>query len=168
MKEGRAEASIFWNDFRDLIVYDFATSRNENVGRARTRGVELAWRQQVARPVGIDTGYTYLATEDRTTGERLLRRPRHRAWAAAILHPLPHLTTTLRALYVGARPDVDPVTFARVTNPSYTRLDLFARYDLRHLSPYLRVENATDEAYDEASGFPVPGLRVAAGLEARR
>ena len=164
---GRAEVSIFWNDFQDLIVYDFAASRNENVGRARTRGAEAAFRRRVGARTDVDLGYTYLSAEDSATGDRLVRRPRHRAYAAAALHPVPKLLTTVRATFVGSRPDRDGVTFQPVTNPSYLRIDLYAAWEAARVRPFARVDNLTDRRYEEADGYPAPGIRFTCGLELR-
>lgn len=164
---GRAELSLFWNDFRDLIVYDFAASRNENVGRARTRGAEAALRRPLGRRTEVDLGYTYLTAEDRTSGERLVRRPRHRAYVATAIRPLPALLATVRASFVGRRPDRDGVTFAPVTSPSHLRVDLHASWDARRLRPFVRVDNVTDRRYEEADGFPASGIRFSAGVELR-
>jgi len=164
---GRVEVSVFWNEFRNLIVYDFASSLNENVGRARTRGVEVAWRQRVTDRVEVDAAYTWLDAEDRVTGEDLLRRPRHRASMSAAWHATPRLTVSPRALFVGRRLDADPVNGGHEDLPSYVRLDLFARYDLGRVAPYARLENATDKSYEEVDGYPAPGQRWAAGVEVR-
>lgn len=164
---GRLEVSLFWNDFRDLIVFDFATFKNQNVGRARTRGVELSWRQELTARLDADAGYTYLKGEDRTTGRELLRRPRHRAFAGLTWRPVRALSVSPRATFVGRRDDVDALTFSRIQDPSYLRYDLFARYELAFFAPYLRLENLTDRRYQEAAGFPAPRRRYAAGLEAK-
>ena len=68
LRGGRASASLFWNEFRDLIVFDFAAGLNFNVGRARSRGVELSWRQTSSTGSRWTRSYTYLDTEDRDTG----------------------------------------------------------------------------------------------------
>jgi vitamin B12 transporter len=164
---GRAEISTFWNDFQDLIVYDFAASRNENVGRARTRGVEAAFRRRIGARTDLDLGYTYLSAEDSITGVRLVRRPRHRAYAAAALRPAPRLLTTVRATFVGSRPDRDGVTFQPVTSPSYLRVDLYAAWETARVRPFARIDNVTDRRYEEADGYPAPGIRFACGLELR-
>ena len=164
---GRVEVSVFWNEFRNLIVYDFASSLNENVGRARTRGVEVAWRQRVTDRVEFDAAYTWLDAEDRVTAEDLLRRPRHRASLSAAWHVTPRLTVSPRALLVGRRLDADPATGRHEEIPSYVRLDLFARYDLGRVAPYARLENATDRSYEEVDGYPAPGRRWAVGVEVR-
>lgn len=164
---GRLEATVFWNRIRDLIVFDFASFRNENVGRARAWGVEVGLRQQVHRKVHLEAGYTWLDAEDGATGQPLLRRPRHRAFAAAAVRPVAPLSLTVRGTFSGRRRDVDPLTFESIEAPSHVRYDLFARYEARPLSPYLRVENAGDRRYEEAKGFPAPRRRYAVGFEWR-
>ena len=164
---GRIEASLFWNDFRDLIVYDFVRSGNFNVGKARTRGVEIALRQDLALSLSVDAGYTYLDAEDRGTGLALIRRPRHRAFLGASWQALGRLSLAPRATFVGSRPDSDALTGQRVESPSFLRLDLFARYSLGPVAPYARIENLADHRYEEVNGYPAPRRRYAAGLETR-
>ena len=167
-RSGRLEVSLFWNDLENLIVFDFATSRNESVGKARTRGVELGWRQEISDRLDVDAGYTWLEAEDRGTGDDLLRRPRHRAYLSATVRPLPRLSISPRAVFVGKRRDADGVTFERgIEVPSHVRLDLFARYDLGRFAPYARLENAADRRYEEVDGYPAPRRRWAAGLEVK-
>jgi len=163
---GRAGVSLFWSEFRDLIVYDFARGLNFNVGRARSRGVELSWRQKVRQTVSVDAGYTYLDTEDRDTDLSLLRRPRHGGFFGLTLTPVPALDVSPRAVFVGRRSDVEALSFGeRVESPSYFRFDLYARYRIGSFAPYLRAQNLADRAYAEADGFPAPGRRIAGGLE---
>ncbi|MEP6472036.1 MAG: TonB-dependent receptor, partial [Acidobacteriota bacterium] len=166
-RASRVEVSLFWNELTNLIVIDFVRSRNENVGKARTRGVEVAWRQEISEHLEVDAGYTWLEAKDRVADTDLLRRPRHRAFVAATVRPVSRLALSPRLVFVSRRHDLDGVTFAPTELPSYVRLDLFARYDLGHLAPYARLENATDRAYDEVDGYPAPRRRWAAGLEVK-
>jgi vitamin B12 transporter len=164
---GRVEVSLFWNELRNLIVFDFVSSLNENVGRARTRGVEIAWRQRISEELEVDAGYTWLDAEDRVTGEDLLRRPRHRAFLSGSWRPIARLSLSPRAVFVGRRLDADPLTGSHEMVPSYVRFDFFARYDLRLVAPYARLENATDRRYEEVDGYPSARRRWAAGLEVK-
>jgi outer membrane cobalamin receptor len=164
---GRVEVSAFWSDFRDLIVYDFGLGQDTNVGRARSRGIETAWREDLATAVSIDVGYTYLDAVDRDTGLALIRRPRHHAFLGAFWRPVANLTVAPRVLFTGSRPDNDALSGERVELPSYVRFDLSARYDFKAVSPYVRCENLADRRYEEVAGYPAPRLRFAAGLEAR-
>jgi vitamin B12 transporter len=163
---GRASTSVFWSEFRDLIVYDFAAGLNFNVGRARSRGVELSWRQKISTSASVDAGYTYLDTEDRDTGLALLRRPRHSGFLGMTLTPVSRLEVSPRAVFVGRRSDIKALsTTERVEAPSYWRFDLYTRYRIGSLAPYLRAQNLNDRRYEEANGFPAPGRRIAGGLE---
>jgi vitamin B12 transporter len=164
--KGRVEVSLFWSAFRDLIVYDFGLGGDFNVGRARTRGVEVAWKADVTPALSAEAGYTYLDAEDRDTGLALIRRPRHRAFVGGNFREA-GLTVSPRATYVGRRPDNDALTGKRGQDPSYVRLDLFVRYDLAPLSPFVRLQNLADRRYEEVNGYPAPRRRFAAGLEAR-
>jgi vitamin B12 transporter len=165
---GRAEVSLFWNDLKDLIVYDFAQSKNLNVGRARTRGVEAGWRQEVLAGLSADATYTWLDARNRVTDTALARRPRHRAALGLDWKPLPDLDILPRILWVGRRPDGDPLTGRPVEDSSYARFDLSARWQATPvLAPYLRLTNAFDREYDEAAGYPAAGRLVAGGLEVK-
>ena len=165
---GRVEVSLFWNDLRNLIVFDFAQSRNFNVGRARTRGVEAGWRLPVASGLSADATYTYLDAENRVTGTGLIRRPRHRASLGLDWTPLTGLDILPRLSFVGRRPDGDPLTGSAIEDPSYVRFDFSARWQATPLlAPYMRLTNAFDREYDEAAGFPAAGRLVAGGLEVK-
>ncbi len=148
---------------RELIDFDFATFRNVNVGRARSRGVEAeaGWTGGAA---AVRAAATWLDAEDRASGLPLLRRPEWSGSLVGTWTPGPW-TASLEGRYVGDRPDVDPVTFARAASPSYVRVDLAARYRLRPwLDPYARIENLFDREYAEALGFPAPGRTVIGGV----
>jgi vitamin B12 transporter len=164
---GRAEISLFWNDLTNLIAPDFTTSQNKNIGRARTRGVEAAWQLRLLASLDADVSYTYLDAQDRVAGTALLRRPRHRASVSLSWRPVPPLTVSPRAVFVGSRRDIDGLTFGPTESPSYTRVDLFARWDLGHVAPYARLENATDRRYAEVNGYPAPRRRWAGGMEVK-
>jgi vitamin B12 transporter len=165
--DGRVEVTYFWNDLKDLIVYDFASSKTENIGSARTQGVEVGYRQQILQPLALQATYTYLHAVDRTDGTPLIRRPRNRASLTALWQPLPPLSIEVRGLYVGERPDSDPVTGVAVTDQAYFRLDLFASWRLGAVAPYLRLNNLTNARYDEAAGYPATGIRAAGGVEVK-
>ncbi len=159
----RASLTGFATRQRELIDFDFATFSNVNVGRARSRGVEgeIGWERRDAM---LRAAATWLDAEDRTTGLPLLRRPEWSGSLIAIVSP-GDWVLSLEGRYVGERPDVDAVTFARAENPSHTRVDLAARYRLRSwLAPYARIENAADREYAEALGFPALGRTFVGGV----
>jgi vitamin B12 transporter len=164
---GRAEVSLFWNDLRDLIVYDFNQQLNLNVGRARTRGVEVGWRQSVLPNLAVDANYTYLDAQNLVTDEQLVRRPHHSAGLGVDWRPLPAIEVYPRLIYVGSRPDVSEVV-GPVTDPSYLRVDFTGRWQATEIvAPYVRLTNAFNHQYDEAAGYPNPGRLVSGGLDVR-
>lgn len=164
---GRGEISLFWNDLDDLIVFDFATGTNENVGRARTRGIEVGWQQQITPNLAVDATYTYLDAQNLVTGAPLNRRPHNKGALGIQVRPLPPLEVAARGLFVGSRPDVDPLTFGPTEDPAYFRLDFFVEWDFGAIALYARLNNALNHQYDEASGFPAPGRLGTGGLAVR-
>ncbi|HEY7574076.1 MAG TPA: TonB-dependent receptor, partial [Thermoanaerobaculia bacterium] len=163
---GRAALAVFWNDFDDLIVFDFVTGLNYNVGSARSNGIELSWQQSLSPGVTADMGYMYLDTEDKETGLPLIRRPEHSGFAGVTLEPIRSLIVSPRAVYVGRRADVlGTNSLVRVESPSYWRVDLYARYTIGTFAPYVRGQNLFDAEYEDANGFPASGVRVAGGVE---
>ena len=167
-QDGRAEVSVFWNDLKDLIVYDFGAFKNFNIGHARTWGVEVGWQQTLLPELAVYLTYMYLKTEDLETGNPLIRRPENGASIGVSWMPIRDFTIAPRLLYVGERADADPATGDPVTDPSYLRLDFVARWQATtYLAPYLRMVNATNHAYDEAAGYPAAGRLVAGGLDVK-
>lgn len=162
----RVGATYFHNDFDNLIA-PFGLSLT-NVDRARTFGVETFAAWTPLTNVTLRAAYTWLDTEDLKTGLRLLRRPEHHGSISLNWHISPQLSANANALFVGKRADTDFSTFSRVTVPGYTKLDFGLRWQAtKNFELYGRVENLTDEKYEEVFGFPALGRFFAAGAVAR-
>jgi vitamin B12 transporter len=158
-----AGVALFGNDLDNLIEFDFATFRPENLGRARVRGVEAtAGYRSPSGLAAARLAATWLDAEDRATGRDLLRRPDLSASLAWTLRPERWtLGGVLR--HVGERTD-----FGDLALDPYTTLDLLASWRLRDgVEPTLRVENAADASYEEAAGFPAPGRAWIVGCALR-
>jgi vitamin B12 transporter len=164
------EASGFWNAIRDLIDYDAtATFMNQNIGSARTRGVEVALRTPVGARSIVRASYTYLDAKDLETNALLLRRPRHRASATYATTFVSGGAFSLTGMWVGTRPDRDAADFTKlVEDASYLRVDVAVTLPplIFSLAPFVRMTNLLGRDYVEASGFPAPGRRFLAGLAA--
>lgn len=153
----------FHTRLTNLIDFDFAHFTNVNVGRATTRGVEFATgiRQGLLR---VDLNATWTEARDDITGDALLRRPKWKGNVIVTVTP-EDWTLNLTVQLVGDRPDVDPVSFVRTVNPSYTRADFAVRWNhWARVAPYMRVENLAAASYAEALGFPAPGRTFIAGI----
>ncbi|MEJ2582115.1 MAG: TonB-dependent receptor [Acidobacteriota bacterium] len=98
-------------------------------------------------------------------GLPLLRRPR---WSGTwTLHGQlsEHISGDLTLVYVGTRDDVDPITYQRLSAPSYATGDIALAYSLWNgVEVTARALNVFDEESSEVLGYPAPGRRYFFGL----
>jgi len=154
----RLELTAFSIDLDNLIVFDFVRSLPLNIGRARSRGLELGVERS-GRRISGRLGATYQEPEDLTTGEQLLRRPKQSASLVLSWRPIQRSTLTATVDHVGSRPGIGAALDA------YTTVGVAASWRLtERIEPTLRVENLLDEQYEEAVGFPAFGRRVIGGV----
>ncbi len=154
------DVALFTIDLDELIVFDFATFLPQNIGRARSRGVEAEVEFGRDRFWGRANA-SFLDAEDLESGEPLARRPE---WRGSIVGgwTLGRLRFTASGRYVGEREDFGGVPLA-----GYWLAGLALERPLsRGLTPYGRIENLFDERYDEAVGFPAAGRSLVVGLSA--
>lgn len=166
LRDGQVVLGATWfeNRFEDLIntFWNPATFKYEyeNVDTARTRGAELTVSIRPMDNLAVLAGYTYTETENRSTGEELLRRPRNK-YQVNVNYRLSSLAeVNLNVVHVGARKDIDSEDWSRIkTLAAYTVVNLAAGYDLnKNIRLTGRVENLFDEDYEEVSGFGTPGV----------
>jgi vitamin B12 transporter len=151
--------TAFQNDVDDLIVFRITDpvtfeGRNENVEEARIRGVEAgyalngaSWRTRVEAWLHDP--------ENRSTGERLLRRAREGA-SLAVQRRFARAELGVDVLASGQRKDFGFP--AQLTLDSYVLVGVAARYELNDAwSVQARVDNAFDEEYELANGFNTAG-----------
>ena len=165
-------ATYFKNDITDLIIFvdddgvavgDPGTF--ENIATAKTQGVELAATILPTTWLTLDLAYTYLDAIDAETGAPLQRRAEHTASARVTLRPTDEAKLAASVLYVGER-----FNGANRTDllEDYIRVDLTGSYVLHeNAEAFVRVENVTDEQYEEIKDFGVAGRSAYAGLRAR-
>lgn len=159
------DATYFRNDFRDLIVFDFNTFSLQNVGLARSHGVELAAQWRPTADWGFTASYTYDDTEDVSAGRLLFRRPRNKA-ALGIDRYVACGAGVVRVdvIYVDDRLD----TGNNVLD-EYFLVNLSGRYAMNdRWSIYGRVDNVLDENYQEVFGYGSAPLSGYAGIEFRQ
>lgn len=96
-----------------------------NISEAIVQGLELAGRLKISEQWSINSNYTYLDTEDKSTGEELLERYKHSGLVKLNWNPVYDLTTFVSAKYRGKRTiDKD------ITQNAYTTLDLGTVYHI--------------------------------------
>ncbi len=154
----------FSNRVHNLIQFDFATYAFANLGRATMEGVEASWVQRLGA-LRLRTGLTWLNAED-GDGVALLRRPQ---WSGhlSLGGRFPGAVEGEAALiWVGRRPDVDAVTFARVQQGGFVTASVSAAVPLGGgVRLRARVDNVADRAYEEVNGYPALGRRVIVGAD---
>lgn len=171
-------ATAFRRDSRDLI--DFVScfgvtggicpnrpfGTYDNVRRARAEGFELEADARVSDRLHGQIAYSYVHASNRDTARDLARRPRH-ALSAAL-----DWITPLAGLKLGA--DARLVSDSFDDAGGFTRLDGYPLLTLRASLPlgdrfevYGRVENVTDQDYQQAAGYGTYGRSAYAGVRAR-
>ena len=157
-------ATLFHGDFDDLIVFDSTTFTFQNIGAATARGVELSLQRNLTSALRVQFAYTYTDTDEEGADRPLLRRPRHSGSLFAG-YRTGIVETNLVVQYTGSRADVLPVfPFARTTNEAHTILDANVQADLGRFTPFVRLENLTNVAYEEVLGYTSPSRRAVVGV----
>lgn len=160
------DATYFSNSFRDLISYDSARGY-VNIGRARSRGVELA---AVARPspnLALRAAYTRQSARDLSGKTGLLRRPKDKLTAAAEGRLFEIASFRLSVEHVGPRLDMDYASWiaAPVSLPRLTLLGAQAAFEIGPgFELHVRAENLLDARYQTVFGYGAPGRSFTAGF----
>ncbi|MGZ4780215.1 MAG: TonB-dependent receptor domain-containing protein, partial [Thermoanaerobaculia bacterium] len=153
----------FRSTYVDLISYDVIGNKFGNVDRAKAHGVELAASRRFG-PLDASISYTWQKAVDAATNEQLVRRPKN-AGSIALGYDFHPLSAELVVTHAGARRDItDLVPFGIVINEAYTTADVTVKYQVSGVSPFVKVENATDAKYDEVFGYPSARRRFIAGI----
>ena len=160
--QGVWSVTFFDSKYRDLIVYNNAVFGFVNFATASARGVEIGFEKKSER-TWSSASYTLLDSDD-GRGHELVRRPRH-SGSLSLGYLRGTLDTSLTIRYTGARQDIEPVLpFGVVGVDAYTTADVTLQHRRGKLVPYIKLENITDEKYEEVLGYPSPGRRAVLGL----
>ncbi len=161
--------TFFRNDFKNLIDFDAGANTYFNSKRAKSEGVELDFSFEPSERVGVSLNYTYTDTEDKRTGQALLRRPQDKFnidLRYSFLEKQAYVSLGIR--FVGRRPFNDFSTFpaTRVHVDDYTLVNLSASYWFNDsLRCFCRINNLFDEEYEEILGFGRAGISAFIGVE---
>ncbi|MDP9190643.1 MAG: TonB-dependent receptor [Acidobacteriota bacterium] len=159
---GSFSATLFDADYEDLINFG-PTFQFENIEAASSRGLEIGAQRRLGA-VRVDLSYTWLDTKDEATGEELLRRPQH-SGSIGFGYQGASYSTQFVIIHKGQRGDVtDLFPFGTVQNDAYTTADVTVHYRIGSLSPYVKLENLTDEKYEEVFGYASGRRRAIVGV----
>ena len=165
---GRALLGLTWfaNAFRDLVDFDYAAGY-VNIGRARTKGLEVMAEARPAAGTRLRASYTRLSARDTDAGTELVRRPRDKFSAEAGFRLFGRFELAAEALWVGRRFDRDysAYPYAIVALPGYVLLDAVLTAPVgRRFELFFRVDNILDTRYETVWGYGSPGLTARTGF----
>ncbi len=155
----RVGGSYYQSRIDNLIEYDFASLQNINLGEAEIDGAEVYFEAAPASWASLRLGYAWTDVRDAETGAKLLRRP-EAAWRFdARLTPADRIELALSWTYVGERGDIiydDNGAFDPFSTEieAYSIGALAATFDLSARAQlFARIENVTDEIYEQPAAF---------------
>ena len=157
------DATYFRNDFTDLIAFSgFAL---DNIGRARSSGVELTADILLTDSTSLYGSYTYTKTIDEATGLQLLRRPVNKATCGITQRFwCDQAQVNLFLRYVGPRFDFND-SFVRDTMDEYFLVNLSAQAQVsEYIELFGRIDNVLDDQYEEVFGFSTPEFSAYGGV----
>jgi vitamin B12 transporter len=164
--QGSLSLTWFETNFSNLIEDNFhiypATA--DNVGRARTEGLEVAVKTVVAGSIQAKAAYTRLEAGNVADGTPLLRRPRDSASVDLWQDLGAGWSLGAGGSYVGNRADINALTYATVEDPTYTVVRIYAAWRVNpRLTLKVRVENLLDRNYEPVNGYPQTGTGIFGG-----
>ena len=151
------DVTYFRNDIDQLI--DFGLFGFVNIGEALSQGVEFAgdWYPHDRLMLSGNYTYTYTDAVDESTGEQLLRRPRHQGAVRATLYPLSRLRLFAEFRSKGERFDFGPT--GRVALDAYALFNVAGDFEANETFLIRgRVDNLFDQEYEEIFGFGTAGV----------
>ncbi|WP_242447445.1 TonB-dependent receptor plug domain-containing protein [Aurantiacibacter aquimixticola] len=149
----------------DTICEDRPFGTYDNIARTRALGVEVEAGVFTLDSLRLGAVYAFTEAEDRDSGNRLPRRPRHAATLTADWQ-------AIGALTLGADLRLVSNSFDNAANTvrldGYELLTLRAAYELNNMVElYGRVENVWDEDYQTAAGYATRGRAAFVGARLR-
>jgi vitamin B12 transporter len=171
----RLAATYFRTDYENLIQSTLTDPVNfcfqaQNVGKARSEGVELEAGVMPIDGLVLAVAYTYTDSEDRTTGNPLPRVAPNALSVTGTWEPLRGLTLSGEVLVMSSQFEAP----GQPRNQGYTVVNAAAAYRLpirrwgflSNITLHVRVTNLFNEDYSEVAGFPALGTHVVAGIRA--
>jgi outer membrane cobalamin receptor len=162
-----AELTYFEIIVKDQIDFQETPPLLVNRSKVVSRGFELGVRLRPIPSIDFAGHVTYTKADIRASDEQLRSRPRWRGALSLAWRPIEAVSLDLAAIFVGEVFDSSIPTGDRILD-SYVRVDLAAAWRIwKHAELYLRVDNLFDANYEEAVGFPSPGINPRMGIDIR-
>lgn len=165
----RLGAVYFRNEIKDLIVANQTYSGLVNLARATSDGVEnfIEYTPKSGDLAGFSLrgDYTYTRAVDAATKQPLLRRPKNKTSLTAAWQEAEKWSLGATLLRYGGWVDIDRLTYVHKPAAGFTTLDLAASYKIwPNLTSFARIDNVTDQKYQQPLGFLRPGFGMFIGI----
>jgi vitamin B12 transporter len=154
--------AAFQNTITDLIVFvndpnnELYGGENQNIARARIRGVEASWDLRLD-PWTLHAEGSLQDPRDLDAETQLQRRSKH-SFTLSGARSLGRGELGVDLLLAGPRPDVDVVTDEAAHDGGYLLAALRAKFDLTpSWSVSARLDNALNRHYQLADGYNTAG-----------
>ena len=159
--DGRA--TLYRLNVEDQITY--SAGRYINVAKTRSDGFELEGRALLGGGFDLTLAYAWTDATDRTTGARLLRVPEH-AGSATLGWTGDRLSGALTVRAEGDQDDSGG--FSTVARDGFVTANLNAAFELTdQVTLTARIENLSDEHYQQVFGYGEPGRSGYVGIRLR-
>ncbi|MBP6020722.1 MAG: TonB-dependent receptor [Burkholderiaceae bacterium] len=158
-----AGITVYQNKIKDLIVYDFAGSYNED--KATIRGVTLTASQEYGNTT-LRASADFMNPRNDTNGKQLARRARQ-VYNVGVDHRVGFWTLGAEYQFTGKRYDDSNNTESRKLG-GHSLLNLTAGYELtKNVGVQVRWNNVLDKDYSNTYGYNTQGSNVFVNLSWR-
>jgi vitamin B12 transporter len=173
---GAVSATWFFSDHQGLIQFVDSVPGPSGFGEMRnvdaiSRGVEIYGSWQLTEIVGFAGTYTYTATWDKTSRQRILGIPNQRGSLSVLVTPGSRLQGRVDWRVESDELDAPP-NGGDKRRPGYARVDVHGRYlwktgsvDAPQIALTGKVQNVLNRSYEERKEYPAPGINFLLGAE---
>lgn len=161
-------ATYFKNHLTQLISFSPAPPFvGLNIGKARTEGVESTLSIRPVEEWTISASHVYTLSQDRSSNQELLRRPKHQANLSTMYDYSEQGDVGMNVRYSSQRRDIDiNFPFGRVDVKSFTTVDVFTNYEVKPgVTVYGRADNLLDKEYEEVFSYGTLGRTFYVGVK---
>ncbi|HYE44188.1 MAG TPA: TonB-dependent receptor [Caulobacter sp.] len=159
------QAVAYRLEVEDQISY--GTGRYVNLKRTRTDGITVS-ADAAFGAFTLSAGYAYTDAIDEATGARLIRVPEH-SGSVSLGWSGERLSARFMLRAEGEQADSNPSTFSPEIRDGFVTADLAGGWRLTEtLELTARIENLSDEAYQESLGYGETGRAAYLGIRFRR
>lgn len=157
--------AYFQNNYDDLIDFETISidpfvGRANNISKASIDGLEISGFVKPWAWMTLRGSWTHLDAQNDITGKPLARRPDD-AGSLGVSFFWQKFTLAADVTLMGSRPDFGTEL------AGFVKVDLALSYQWNdHIMPYVKIQNLLDDNYEEASGFPAPGILAYGGVKA--